>query len=89
VLNRKHLGVAALRRTAATAVGHLCRGQTNFVRMLRKFSRIYNPERQYADHGREVTYAMQPPRPGAPAKPGPGELYIHAPGRAQRQASLV
>lgn len=79
VLNRKHLGFAALRRTAGAALGLLARGQTNFVRMLWKFGATYNAERQHADHLREVTYAMAPPRPRALPKPGAAELYIHAP----------
>ena len=84
VLNRKHLGFAALRKTATSALGLLLRGQTNFLQMLWKFSRIYNPERQYADHFREVKYLMQPPRPLATAKPTPAQLYVHIPKAAAR-----
>ncbi len=54
VLNRKHLGFAALRKTAASALGLLLRGQTNFARMLWRFSRVYNAERQYGDHFRRI-----------------------------------
>jgi magnesium-protoporphyrin IX monomethyl ester (oxidative) cyclase len=86
VLNRKHLGVAAIRTTAAAALGLLLRGQTNFVRMLWKFGAVYNPERQYADHGRTVEYAMRPPRFVAAPRPGPAQLYVHAPAAAPRAA---
>lgn len=84
VLNRKHLGAAAIRRTASTALGLLLRGQTNFVRMLWRFGAVYNPDRQYADHSREVRYAMRPPRAPAAAKPTPAQLYVHAPAAAGR-----
>src|SRR5438128_174767 len=38
VLNRKHLGLGALKGTAFHAVRLLARGQTNFVRMLWRFN---------------------------------------------------
>ncbi len=78
VLARKHLGVAALAKTARVAGGHLARGRTNFVRMLWKFPRVYNVERQLADHSRPVRYEL--PVPPQPAQ-GPRdrrELYVHA-----------
>lgn len=62
VLNRKHLGWAAVRGTFATASRLLLQGQTNFVRMLWKFSQVYNPDRQYGDHLKEVKYTLSPPR---------------------------
>jgi hypothetical protein len=43
ILNKKHLGWALLKTT--TAVGHLLRGQTNFVKMLWKFNSVYDPRR--------------------------------------------
>jgi len=89
VLNRKHLGFSALRGTASTALGLLLHGQTNFLRSLWKFSTIYNPERQYADHLKEVKYAMQSPPPAALSKPGPAELYIHMPAAARRETARV
>jgi hopanoid C-3 methylase len=63
VLNRKHLGWAALKSTATLAAGHLMRGQTNFVKMLWKFNRVYNPNLQMADHQRPVSYHMALPPP--------------------------
>ena len=86
VLNRKHLGFAVLRRTFSTAFGLLLQGQTNFLRMLWKFSRVYNPERQYMDHLREVKYALRPPVQG-PTKLTHAQLYVHAPGSAKRTAT--
>ncbi len=79
VLNRKHLGFAAIRKTAATALGYLLRGQTNFVRMLWKFGSVYNHDRQHADHFRETIYSLRPPETHATARPDPAELYIHNP----------
>jgi magnesium-protoporphyrin IX monomethyl ester (oxidative) cyclase len=76
VLNRKHLGVAALRETAAIAAGLLMRGQTNFIRMLWKFKQVYNTHRQFADHQRPVTYAMRPPA-AAVSRPRARDLFIH------------
>jgi hypothetical protein len=79
VLSRKHLGFAALRGAVSTIVPLLLRGQTNFVKSLWKFNSVYNPDRQYGDHSRPMTYAMRPPAaPGSP-RPRPAELYIHAP----------
>ena len=54
VLNRKHLGLAALRHTFFLSARLLAQGQTNFVRMLWKFNSVYNPQRQLADHQRPV-----------------------------------
>jgi len=64
----------------------LGRGQTNFLRMLWKFNTVYNPQRQYDEHWREVPYALQPPPGLAVTKPRPAELYVHLPsGRSPRQ----
>jgi hypothetical protein len=85
VLNRKHLGVAALRQTASIALSLALRGQTNFLRMLWKFGSVYNIQRQFADHQRPVTYAMRPPGPVA-THPRARDLFIHVP-TAARAAS--
>ncbi|MGH8012185.1 MAG: hopanoid C-3 methylase HpnR [Candidatus Binataceae bacterium] len=79
VINRKHLGVTALRKASKTAVSLLMRGQTNFVRMLWKFNSVYNPQRQYAEHFRDVKYSMKPPRATTEARPKPAEMYVHQP----------
>jgi magnesium-protoporphyrin IX monomethyl ester (oxidative) cyclase len=77
VLNRKHLGLTALRQTLGLTLGLLARGQTNFLGMLWKFNDVYHPERQYADHFRPVTYAVQPPLDET-AKPTSTQLHVHA-----------
>lgn len=68
VLNKKHLGWAALKSTAKIAAGHLLRGQTNFIKMLWKFNSVYNPKLQIADHQRPVTYEMKLPSAPQEAK---------------------
>jgi hopanoid C-3 methylase HpnR len=75
VLNKKHLGWAALKGTAKIAAGHLMRGQTNFIKMLWKFNSVYNPELQMADHRRPVVYEMTPP-PEHKEKVDAKQLYI-------------
>jgi magnesium-protoporphyrin IX monomethyl ester (oxidative) cyclase len=75
VINRKHLGL----RTAFGALGvlgrNLAHGQTNFARMLWKFSRVYNPKRQLGDHARPVEFEL--PVPVRRDASGRKELYIH------------
>ncbi len=87
VLNRKHLGFAAMRGAAAIALRLLSRGQTNFLKSLWKFNSVYHPDRQHGDHARPITYAMRPPAaPGSP-KPRPADLYVHAPARLSESAA--
>jgi hopanoid C-3 methylase len=86
VINRRHLGFAALRDTAGIALRLLLHGQTNFVRMLWKFERVYNAERQFRDHLNEVTYQMRPPGP-AVSKPTTAELYVHHRERTPAEAA--
>jgi hopanoid C-3 methylase HpnR len=74
VLNRKHLGWAALRGAASTALSCLARGQTNFVRMLWKFNSVYNCQRQAEDHLRPVRYELCGPAPQA--KPEIGRAHV-------------
>ncbi len=61
VLNRKHLGWAAMKALAGILARNLARGQTNTLEMLWKFNSVYNPELQLADHRRPVRYEMAPP----------------------------
>jgi len=64
VLNRKHLGFAAGGHAFIHMARLLARGQSNFVRMLWKFHRVYNASRQAADHRREVRYEIALPEIG-------------------------
>src|SRR5262245_10777131 len=79
VLNRKHLGLAGLRGAAAIALRLAMRGQTNFFKSLWKFSRVYHPDRQHADHARPVVYAMRPQASPLTTRPRQSQLYVHAP----------
>lgn len=81
VINKKHLGFAALRDTFFLAAKLLAHGQTNFVRMLWKFHHVYNPERQLADHHRPVRYEMALPQPAGLRDRK--SLYVHRPAQAQ------
>jgi hopanoid C-3 methylase len=61
VINRKHLGVAAVTGAARVLARNLAHGQTNFARMLWKFNSVYNASRQVADHRRTVRYELPLP----------------------------
>lgn len=78
VLNRKHLGLAALGRTAGIVGRHLLHGQTNFVRMLWKFNSVYNVQRQLADHRRPVRYELPAPEQRVMSPAGRRDLYVHS-----------
>jgi magnesium-protoporphyrin IX monomethyl ester (oxidative) cyclase len=45
--------------------------------MLWRFHRVYNADRQYADHARPVTYAMRPPPAANTPPPRARDLYVH------------
>jgi magnesium-protoporphyrin IX monomethyl ester (oxidative) cyclase len=79
VLNRKHLGWGALRRYGVPLLRALGRGQTNYARMLWKFGRVYDADRQYRDHLQEARYLMRPPARTAVARPAPADLFVHIP----------
>lgn len=78
ILNQKHLGWQALRDTFWLSAKLLAQGQTNFVRMLWKFSSIYNRGRQLADHLQPVKYEMGLPQTG-PEPFVKNALYVHQP----------
>ena len=86
VLNRKHLGWGALSRYGGPLVRALSRGQTNYLKMLWKFTSVYNADRQFNDHGRPVTYALRPRRL-VTGKPKPMELYVHQPVSAHKASA--
>jgi hopanoid C-3 methylase len=86
VINRKHLGVTALREVAGLAARLALRGQTNFLRMLWKFGTVYNRDRQYGDHLRPVRYQMRPPV-ATSVKLRAKDLFIHRPAQATPAAA--
>ncbi len=83
VLARKHLGIAALAKTGSIVARQLLRGQTNFARMIWKFDRVYNADRQYRDHLREARYLLPPPAPRPVAAPDRKELFVHVVSRTR------
>jgi hopanoid C-3 methylase HpnR len=89
VLNMKHLGFAALRKTTILAAGLLLKGQTNFVRMLWRFNKVYHPELQLADHRRPVKYKMRLPEAPANGKVNPRTLYVLPPDPAPAPSAAV
>jgi len=88
VLNMKHLGWNALKGTFKIAAKHLMNGQTNFVKMLWKFSNVYSVERQVRDHQQHVKYQISLPQHQGEKLINPSTLYIHHP-EAVHTASSV
>jgi magnesium-protoporphyrin IX monomethyl ester (oxidative) cyclase len=79
ILARKHLGVAAVAQTLGIMGNHLLHGQTNFARMLWKFNKVYNADRQYADHLQDVHYELPRPVHHDIGRRERRELYVHQP----------
>jgi hopanoid C-3 methylase len=79
VLNKKHLGWAALRSVSAIAAKLLAQGQTNFVRMLWKFNSVYGAQRQLRDHHRPCRYQIRLPERASPQQASSTQLYVHEP----------
>jgi hopanoid C-3 methylase HpnR len=79
VLARKHLGAAALAKTTGIVARQLLHGQTNFAKMIWKFDKVYNADRQYAEHLKPVDYQLPPPADHPVTMPGRKELYVHLP----------
>src|SRR5579875_2152752 len=77
VINRKHLGLRTAISTGGIIARQLAHGQTNFVRMLWKFNRVYNPRRQYSDHFNEVRYELPVPDHRRMSPRERTELYVH------------
>lgn len=77
VIARKHLGTAVLRKAAKRMAGLAMDGQFNFIKSIWKFNKVYNADRQFADHQQPVVYQIRPPAPTAPLSKERSELYIH------------
>jgi len=87
VLATKHMGLAAIRDASTIALRLLLRGQTNFLRMIWRFNRVYDPRRQVADHERPVQYEILAPR--GQGRSAPASLYVHPPNRRARQVDAA
>jgi hopanoid C-3 methylase len=88
VLNMKHLGWNALKGTFKIAAKHLMNGQTNFVKMLWKFSSVYSVERQVHDHQQHVKYQISLPEKQGQKLIDPSTLYVHHPEAVHTVASV-
>lgn len=88
ILNKKHLGWRALRDTFQIAAQHLMNGQTNFVKMLWKFSSVYNAERQFREHQQHVQYEISLPESHGQKLVSPSSLYIHHPEAVHTSSSV-
>ncbi|MFO1129231.1 MAG: hopanoid C-3 methylase HpnR [Rhodospirillales bacterium] len=78
VLNMKHLGWTIVRQLAGDIAHLLLRGQTNFVRSLWSFDKVFDARLLLADHRRPVAYQMPPPPPPGTAYRA-RDLYVHTP----------
>jgi len=87
VLYAKHLNWRTAPDLLRLSLGLLMRGQTNFVRGMMLYPKVYNVEKMLADHARPVRYRLPPPPVHQAEQPvaKQAQLYVHAPrGRAAR-----
>ncbi|MBV8791890.1 MAG: hopanoid C-3 methylase HpnR [Pseudolabrys sp.] len=87
VLYNKHMTWWTAPAFAGVLARNLLRGQTNFMRGIMNYSKVYNAEKMLADHARLVHYELPlPPRAAMDSRDAKAaQLYIHAPrGRAGR-----
>jgi hopanoid C-3 methylase HpnR len=87
VLYAKHLNWRIAPGLLLLSAGLLMRGQTNFVRGIMRYPKVYNPGKMLADHARPVRYQIPEPPARQTDKPMAKQagLYVHAPrGRAAR-----
>jgi hopanoid C-3 methylase HpnR len=88
VLARKHLGVAALAKTTGIVARQLLHGQANFAKMIWKFNSVYNADRQFAEHQRDVRYELPEPSPQPVVIADQKDLFVHVPFQS-RQANRL
>jgi hopanoid C-3 methylase HpnR len=89
ILYRKHLNWRTAPGFTQAALALLMRGQTNFIRGMMLYNKVFNVEKMLADHVQPVRYQvpLPPPLPVAGKQPvaKAAGMYIHAPrGRAAR-----
>ncbi|HXW61003.1 MAG TPA: hopanoid C-3 methylase HpnR [Candidatus Acidoferrales bacterium] len=82
VLSQKHLGFSVFKDTFLLMASLLARGQTNFVKMLWKFSSVYNANRQMSDHQKEVKYPISLRSEQAAKRVDTKLLFVHESGEA-------
>jgi hypothetical protein len=87
VLYAKHLNWRTAPKLIQLSAGLLMRGQTNFVRGMMRYPKVYNAGKMLADHARPVRYEIpeQPVHHGDKPVARQAAMYVHAPrGRAAR-----
>jgi hopanoid C-3 methylase len=83
ILNRKHLGLRTLWEAAPVFARLLAHGQTNFLRSMFAFRKVYNTDALLADHARPVAYELPKPEAARTVR-NRAELFVHAtPARAR------
>ncbi|HEY2586368.1 MAG TPA: hopanoid C-3 methylase HpnR [Tepidisphaeraceae bacterium] len=88
IINRKFMGWRTAVAVSKTLCRHLLHGQTNFLRMLFKFSKAYNADRFYADHFKSVNYSLRRPAEYG-RKLGPQDLLVHVGTPASRKRNAM
>jgi len=79
IINAKFMGWRTAMDCSRILVGLLLKGQTNFLKMLFRFSKVYNAQRFNDDHARPVRYEMS--RPVRQSQPQPSlaaSLMVHS-----------
>jgi len=84
IMYTKHMGVRGMVNYGSTLTRLLLQGQTNFLKMLWRFNRAYDPAQLLADHARPTQYQIGAP-PTVQGMPDRQSLYVHrAQGRRGR-----
>ncbi len=76
IINQKFMGWRTAVAVSKILAGQLARGQTNFLRMLFKFSSVYNADKFTADHAKPVKYRTRRPDE-YPGKVKVSDLLVH------------
>lgn len=76
LINAKFMGWRTAVDVSKILAGQLMRGQTNFLKMLFKFAKVYNADRFYQDHFKDTKYHVRRPEQYA-APQSPKDLIRH------------
>jgi magnesium-protoporphyrin IX monomethyl ester (oxidative) cyclase len=76
IINQKFMGWRTAVAVSKILAGQLARGQTNFLKMLFKFSSVYNVDRFVTDHDRPAKYHLRRPAE-YPTKQKVSDLLVH------------
>jgi hopanoid C-3 methylase len=88
IINRKFMGWRTAVALSKILAGQLARGQTNFLKMLFKFSKAYNVDRFYDDHFKPVKYSMRRPSEYK-RKMKPQDLLVHVSASASAKGAAT